>query len=66
MLRREAVTGCDKIFRWAALSGYACATILLVVIANRKWITLVFPAWMLLVSVNILVADVRPRRSVNA
>jgi hypothetical protein len=52
--------------RWAAFSGYACAAILLVVIANWKWITMVFPVWMLLVSMNILLADVRPRRGVTA
>jgi hypothetical protein len=52
--------------RWAAFSGYACAGILLVVIANWKWITLLFPAWMLLVSTNILLADFRSRRGVTA
>jgi hypothetical protein len=40
--------------RWVALLGYACALMLLVVIANWRWITLVFPIWMLLVSAQIL------------
>ena len=43
--------------RWVAFVGYACALLLLVVIANWKWITLVFPLWMLLVSTNILLAE---------
>jgi len=34
--------------RWLAFLGYACALVLLVVIANWRWITLVFPIWMLL------------------
>jgi len=43
--------------RWVAFVGYACALLLLVVIANWRWITLVFPLWMLLVSTNILLAE---------
>jgi hypothetical protein len=45
--------------RWLAFAGYACALVLLVVIANWRWITLVFPIWMLLVSVQILWAEFR-------
>ena len=47
--------------RWVALIGYACAAMLLLVIANWKWITLVFPIWMLLVSAHILLAEFRLR-----
>ena len=50
--------------RWVALLGYACALVLLVVIANWRWITLVFPIWMLLVSSQILWTEfgsARPR-----
>ena len=43
--------------RWVAFSGYACALVLLVVIANWRWITLVFPIWMLLVSAHILLTE---------
>ena len=52
--------------RWIALIGYARASLLLLIIANWKWIALVFPAWMLLVSTHILLADFRfhhPRKS---
>lgn len=47
--------------RWIALIGYACAAMLLLVIANWKWITLVFPIWMLLVSAHILLTEFRFR-----
>ena len=47
--------------RWLAFSGYACALVLLVVIANWRWITLVFPIWMLLVSAQILLTEFRSR-----
>jgi hypothetical protein len=49
--------------RWIAFSGYACALVLLVVIANWRWITLVFPIWMLLVSTQILVSEFRSRHA---
>jgi hypothetical protein len=49
--------------RWVAFLGFACALVLLVVIANWKWITLVFPIWMLVVSAQILSADFRFRQS---
>ena len=47
--------------RWIAFAGYACALVLLLVIANWKWIQLVFPLWMLLVSIQILLAEFRSR-----
>jgi hypothetical protein len=47
--------------RWVAFLGYACALVLLVVIANWRWITLVFPIWMLLLSTQILLAEFRSR-----
>ena len=54
--------------RSVAFIGYACALVLLVVIANWKWIALVFPVWMLLVSTQMLVAEFRSRhaKTVNA
>jgi hypothetical protein len=45
--------------RWLALVGYACAAVLLLVIANWAWIALLFPLWILLASAYILVADFR-------
>jgi hypothetical protein len=52
--------------RWLAWSGYACALVLLLVIANWRWITLVFPFWMLLVSAQILSAEFRSRQAGTA
>ena len=49
--------------RWLAFLGYASALVLLVVIANWRWITLVFPTWMLLVSINFLLGDFFPRQA---
>ena len=40
--------------RWVAMIGYACGVVLLLVISNWRWITLVFPAWMLLVGAQVL------------
>jgi hypothetical protein len=47
--------------RWVAFLGYACALVLLAVIADWRWITLVFPIWMLLLSGQILSAEFRSR-----
>jgi len=52
--------------RWVAFIGYACALVLLTVIANWKWIALVFPLWMLLVSMQMLVAEFRSRHAQTA
>jgi hypothetical protein len=49
--------------RWVAILGYACAMLLLAVIANWRWVTLVFPIWMLLVSAQILFAEFYSRRA---
>ena len=43
--------------RWVALAGFGCATVLLLVITNWPWIALLFPAWILLVSVCILIHE---------
>ena len=47
--------------RWIVFVGYASALVLLLVIASWKWIELIFPLWMLLVSMQILLAEFRPR-----
>jgi len=52
--------------RWVSLIGYAVALVLLVAAGDHRWTQLVFPAWVLLVSVVILFTrpqarpDVRP------
>jgi hypothetical protein len=49
--------------RWVAFIGYACALVMLVVIANWKWIALVFPLWILLVSLQMLLTEFRFRHA---
>jgi len=41
--------------RWMALATYAVALILLFVVTQATWVVLVFPAWVFLVSVYILI-----------
>lgn len=45
--------------RWVAYSGFACGLILLLIITNWPWITLLFPFWVLVLSVYILISDLR-------
>jgi len=45
--------------RWAAYSGFACGLVLLLIITNWPWITLLFPFWILVLSVYILISDLR-------
>ena len=47
--------------RWLALLTYLLALVLLFVISVSSWIILIFPSWMLLVSLILLIADVRRR-----
>jgi hypothetical protein len=48
--------------RWLAFAGYACGLTMILLIANWRWITLLFPAWMLLLSTQILVTEIRSSR----
>lgn len=43
--------------RWMAIVGYTLALVMLLTITGFAWIALVFPAWVLLLSVYILVTD---------
>jgi len=45
--------------RWMALIGYALALVLLLSIGYVSWIALVFPLWVLLISIYILVENYR-------
>jgi hypothetical protein len=45
--------------RWLAFIGFAVGLVLLLVITDFAWIALLIPLWVLLVSVYILVADLR-------
>jgi hypothetical protein len=46
--------------RWLAYLGFTCAVALLIVITSWPWIALLFPLWMLIVSIRILFAEFRP------
>jgi hypothetical protein len=47
--------------RWLALWGYGTAVILLVAVSVTPWVELLFPLWILLVSVDTLAVSLRRR-----
>ena len=47
--------------RWLAFFTYALALVLLVSISLSVWFTLIFPAWVMVISVYILVGNLRNR-----
>ena len=51
--------------RWVSYLGYLIALVLLVAAANVQWTQLVFPAWVLLVSVVLLIVPANPARTVH-
>ena len=53
--RRTAIVS-----RWLVLAGLACALILLVGTGISPWVELLFPAWILALSLEILIAAPRP------
>lgn len=46
---------------WVAYSGFGCAAVLLLVITEWPWIALLFPCWILAVSLCILHAELSSR-----
>ena len=52
--------------RWLAVTGYVLAAVLLVSIGSIKWVALIFPLWVLLISVRILVQNRRGWRQRGA
>ena len=47
--------------RWLVVAGYAIAVVLLVAIDVSTWLELVFPAWVFVLSLHILMASFRPK-----
>ena len=45
--------------RWLAILGYASAAILLVSVGITSWVQLLFPFWILLLSIDLLIASLR-------
>ena len=46
--------------QWLATSGYAVGVVLLVAVDFYGWLELLFPAWVLILSLHILVTAVKP------
>jgi hypothetical protein len=47
--------------RWIIYCGFACGLVLLLIVTNWEWIIILFPIWILLVSVHILTSDLRSK-----
>ena len=47
--------------KWLTYLGYAVGNVLLFVIKEFAWIELLFPAWVLVVSLYLLISDLRQR-----
>jgi hypothetical protein len=45
--------------RWLAFLTYGLALVLLLSIGYSLWVTLIFPAWVLVISIDILVVNLR-------
>ena len=45
--------------RWIGLAGFAVAAVLLVSVGLTPWVELLFPAWILLLSIEILRTGLR-------
>jgi len=45
--------------RWLIASGYAIAVLLLITVGDLAWIELVFPAWVLVLSLYVLITSFR-------
>jgi hypothetical protein len=48
--------------RWVAYSGFVCAAVLLLSVTNWPWILLIFPFWITVLSIRILLMEFRPMR----
>lgn len=51
--------------RWIAVLGYILALLLLVGSYYMSWSVIVLPVWILLISIHILIDNLRPRRQVS-
>jgi hypothetical protein len=45
--------------RWISLAGFAAAVVLLISVGLTPWVELLFPAWILLLSIDILRTGLR-------
>jgi len=49
--------------RWLAFLTYGLALVLLLSIGYSLWVTLIFPAWVLIISIDILVVNLRRKEA---
>ena len=49
----------EIVSRWLTLAGLACALVLLVGVGISPWVELIFPAWILALSLDVLLAGPR-------
>ena len=49
--------------RWIGFSGYAIALVLLLAIGITPWVRLLFPLWILILSLDTFVESLRGRRA---
>jgi hypothetical protein len=52
--------------RWVAYSGFACAAVLLLSVTSWPWILLIFPSWITVLSIRILLMEFRPMRQMRS
>jgi hypothetical protein len=52
----------EIVSRWLTLAGFVTALVLLIGIGFSPWLELLFPAWILALSIDILLAGLRPPR----
>lgn len=52
--------------RWLALVTYALALVLLISIGFTHWVSMIFPAWVFLISVYILVLNYRHQEKIES
>jgi MFS family permease len=53
----------EIVSRWLTVAGLVTALVLLIGVGFSPWVELLFPAWILALSIDILAAGLRPRAS---
>jgi hypothetical protein len=53
----------EIVSRWLTVAGLVSALVLLIGVGFSPWVELLFPAWILALSIDILVAGLRPSRA---
>jgi hypothetical protein len=67
MITTSTISLQTRIFpRWMAMLGYALALVLLLSLGKMEWFLLVFPLWVLLISVYILIDNFHERSVATA